>query len=90
MGLMAVFPVDAYAQRTGDIFADRGFTSYNRPSVPSDAHRGADMFPPVQGFVEPTAEMFSRARPRYDFGREDMVKAHPMPIPYTPLFLPPP
>ena len=69
-----------------DLFGNTNAGSANRPSVPSDAVVGPDMFRPEPVFIEPNADALSRMKPANDFGQQDMFVVHPEPAPPYPLF----
>lgn len=50
----------ARGQNHEDMFYDMGYI-YDRPAVPSDSLRGAEVFPNKPLFFNKNAEMFSRA-----------------------------
>ena len=74
----------------GDLFANSYLAFGQRPWVPSDGLRGADMFPPQPLFMPATRDLFDRVPRRYEFGNDEMVHLRrPIPEPYQPMFLPP-
>lgn len=88
IGLILTLAMPLYAEpdRSGDMFGKGGWNITDRPAVPSDRARGADMFKAVPSTLDPNADVFGRMRPNYDFGREEMVIVRPEPVPYYPLF----
>ena len=56
-----------------DMFYDIGVI-YDRPSVPSDRYRKADVFPQVPLLLNKKKDMFDGANRINIFGREDMFR----------------
>lgn len=86
---LAVFAPNAAlakAQHTGDMMIDEGWVPYNRPAVPSDLGKRPDMFYPRQAFVRQNADLVSGVRPRFNYGRSEMVFVRPYRVPPTGLF----
>ena len=79
-------PVLAHRGGSGDMLTDMNLTWLDRPAVPSDRDRGADMFAPQPLMVDRDADLVSGVRPRVTYGREEMVVVHPMHVPDSPLF----
>ena len=76
----------AHAASTGDLAADKGTLWLDRPAVPSDARRHADMFPAHPLLLNTNADLVANVHPRTTYGREEMVTPHRLPIPDSPLF----
>jgi hypothetical protein len=86
--LAAVFvlagPCYAQNHRKGDMFKEQGW-DMSRPSVPSDAEHGHDLFKPVPPMLGP-GDAFSHAHPDYDFGTTDMFPKRLPEVPEDALF----
>jgi hypothetical protein len=86
--LTGVAPAQA---RRGDMFDDKGFTIYNRPSVPSDVDypytQRSDLFPTNQQYVRPGKDMFDFIRTPPNPGIEQRFSAHRnLVVPWQPMF----
>lgn len=83
---LALVPAAAQARRTGDLFADADWCCGNRPAVPSDARRGADVFKKLPLTYNRNADLFDSLRPRAYATRADMLAPRRQAFPVGRLF----
>jgi len=88
--LLSVPPLGAAQARarSGDMFDNAPWNSWDRPRVPSDRARGEDMFAPIPVLYNSKADLFDGVCPTRVALREDMLSVRPAPPPVGKMFGP--